>query len=254
MAIRDSDDEKLRAELHEHIDGMFERVEHEPDVWWRCIAMAGRLLKESTDWTDGMIGDELRMRKLTDQPDVLSAGRHAREAPLTPEIGLLGAQITVGQIAAHTGDPYLRELSTALLQLQHGQVHPWLVPPKASARPPERASDILALRSRPFCVIEYLVASGLYPSKAAARPAVLDRLSIADETLHSWEKQQRKENPASFEMQRRFSKLNGGRAAHFRRQADGCAHSRECIAWFDEQYGLPEVSRCAQALKAARSK
>ena len=57
-------------------------------------------------------------------------GIGGRTAQSTAADGLIGAHMTVQQLAVFSQDPYLTVLATALEQLRVGQVHPWLVPPR----------------------------------------------------------------------------------------------------------------------------
>lgn len=254
-------EEELRAELHTQVDSMFE-AKTGLDFYVQCLALAGRLLKAGGPAIDALVGHELICSKSTALPDALTAGEDARneaaasvyglggraEEP-TSKICLLGASTTVQQLAVFSDDPYLRGLAAALRQLRHGQLHPWLVSPKASAHPKHHASDVLAVKLRAFCVVEYLVASAFCTTKTAAQGEVLDRLGISADTFSEWRKQQRKHNAADFDVQRSLITKLGKEVGKFRRRAKEVPGFGDWVEWHDEQFGLSVVDRCARMLK-----
>ena len=250
--------DQLLQDLHSNIDAIFAGGETGLDVHQQIFALGCRLLKSSTPSVDLFIAGALRTPGAS-LAEANSAAKRARDtvsavvhriggetAHSTAAVGLIGAYITVQQLAAFTGDPYLTVLATALGQLRFGQQHPWLIAPKASVKPKPFASQVLVLRAIPFAVIEYLKGSGLYATKSKATEDVLLRLDISEEALARWRKQQRDLRLAEFEIALRSIAYVAAGVKKARKR--GGSNGADVRA-YDEHYGLPRIDWVADRLK-----
>lgn len=253
--------EEIRAELHAQVDSMFERAKTGLDIYSECLSLAGRLVTQASPYTDLIVARELAGPKAT---DAIAVGKRARDdakavhygvdgktAESTATLGLVGAHKTVEQLAVYTDDPYLRVLAIAMGQLRFGQVHPWLVPVKTPVHPKQHASDVLGLKTIPFAVIAYLVASGLYNTKTEATADVVERLGISEDTLRDWRKQQLKYRAAQFDLELRMIGLIGPEIRRARRNIDKMPEFQSYVEAHDRQFGLTAIDWVAEALKKA---
>jgi hypothetical protein len=257
-------DEQLRQRLHELVDRMIDEDPNPigPDLEWATLQLAGRLLKSANPFIDREVGQYLadskhpptEWQRLGEQArEAVTAAISGDDAPalgVTPRVGVLAAEVTIGCIGVVSRNPYLQVLSEALRLLRFRQIHPWLVPPKAPVHPPQHAYSVLRLKAIPFCVVEYLVASGAYPTKRTAQQAVLERLGKAEETLKDWRKIQNRTRRIDFKREL-VGAASAGKAKKLYRSSgtmdpliDGL------IEEYDEIYGLAAVDRCAAALRA----
>ena len=255
----DNLDEELRTQLHAEVDRMFENAKTGLDIHCELLRLAGRLMTQITPYIDLIVARELAGPKAS---DAVTVGERAREdvkaahfgvdgktAESTATVGLIGAHTIVEQLAAVTNDPYLTGLANALAQLRFGQVHPWLAPAKLPVHPRQHASNVLGLRAIPFAVIDYLVASGLYPTKRKATDDVLERLGIAEDTLRDWRKQQLKYRAAQFDLELRIIGLVGPEARRARGNMAKMPEFRNYVEAYDQQFGLPAIDWVAKALE-----
>ena len=256
-------EEELRLELHRQVDGMFEGAKNSSDIYCDCLRLAGRLVAQASPYIDLIVARELAAPKASTS-EVLAAGERGRDdvkafvygvdgrtAESTAALGLIGAHTTINLLAIYTADPYLRILATALGELRYGQVHPWLVPVKTPVHPKERASDVLTLKAKPFCVIDYLVRSGLHTTKTAASAEVVARLGISEDTLKVWRQQQRKLRPVQFEHELQLIAHIATEVRERRRHMKTMPESRAWVEAQDNHFGLSAMDWVARALQDA---
>ena len=262
--------EQLRKELHEQVDRVIDGVEEGFPVEWAALGMIGRLLKASEGWIDEQVGRNLSAEAIKDPNEARRQGSEVRalakaarysvdgQAPATTAAsGMIGAAVLVRNLAVYCDeDHYLHHLAEALDQHRYGQLHPWLKPRKAVARPASSVKSLLALRSIPFGVIEYLTASGSFEQITEAQAAVIERLGKSEETLNDWRKQLNRECRNEFKTSLAASGLYGKNVRGFRERLARIpdAQMKAFVDWNDHQFGLAAVDRCAEALKALKSK
>lgn len=260
----DLDVEQLQTDLHRQIDSLFEsHFETGVHIHWLCLQLAGRLIKAATPWIDSLVANELRQAGTESGAEALAAAERARadvkamrlkvdgQTPQsTATVGLVGAYHTVSEIGVYTGDPYLSELAEALRKLRLGQVHPWLVVPKIAVHPRHKASEVLELRAKVFCVVEYLVGSGLYATKTDAIGEVADRLGITAEALKKWRTQQRNNRRAQFDLELETMRLWAAEVKRHRQSVKSIPELGVLVHASDQRWGLPALEWISARLAA----
>ena len=118
------------------------------------------------------------------------------------------------------------------------------------ARPAQHAHGILMLRAVPFTAIEYLVASGAYPTKTDARGAVIPILGIDENTLADWRKQQNRERRGDFDVALNASRRIGTDIRERRMKWPGQSWVEHYARYHENLNGLPAVERVAAILRA----
>jgi hypothetical protein len=258
----DDDLEQLRSALHREVDELFSVIEDGIKLEWAALRLAGKLIKVSENWIDLNVGRELSAAAVKHPEEALRLGREVRQQAKaarygvdgqTPETtaqqGLIGTLALIRNLAAYCDDdPFLHHLAIALEHLRHGQHHPWLELPTAKVRPAAHAKSILGLRAIPFGVIEYLTASGSYPTKTKARGAVVERLGILEDALMDWRKQQNRERRGDFDAELWASRRIGEDVKRYRRNVSDRKELEKFLKFYEERFGLPAVDRCAIAL------
>jgi hypothetical protein len=253
----------LRRLMHERVDAVFDQVDGPIGIEGAAMQLCAQLLKAAEPFIDLHVGRELSARAVKNPTDALAIGRAQRERmkaarhlvdgetpTSTAREGLIGASIIIGQLGAAGDDPYLYQLSQALQLHRHGQPHPWLEAQPAAARPAQHAHGVLTCRAVPFTAIEYLVASGAYPTKTAAQHAVLPILGIEEETLADWRKQQNRERRGDFNIALDLSRRIGSDIRHRRKMWPGQAWVEDFARFHDNLNGLPTVQAAAALLRA----
>jgi hypothetical protein len=253
----------LRQLMHERVDAVFDQVKGPLGIEGAALQLCAQLLKAAGPFIDRHVGRELSALALRSPDEVLKIGQEHRkrmkaarylvdgETPTsTAREGLIGTSIIIGQLGAAGDDPYLYQLSQALQLHRHGQHHPWLAPQPAVARPAQHAHGILMLRAVPFTAIEYLAASGAYPTKTDARDAVIPILGIEENTLADWRKQQNRKRRGDFDIALYLSRRMGTDIRDRRKQWPGQSWVEDYARYQDSLNGLPAVERAAAILRA----
>lgn len=258
----ESDLDDLRQLMHERLDAVFDQADGPLGIEGAVLQLCAQLLKAAEPFIDLHVGRELSARAVKSPAEALQIGQAQRlrmkaarylvdgETPTsTARVGLIGASIIIGQLGAAGDDPYLYQLSQAFQLHRHGQPHPWLEAQPAAARPAQHAHGVLMCRAVPFTAIEYLVASGAYPTKTAAQQAVLPILGIEEETLADWRKQQNRERRGDFHIALDLSRRMGTDIRDRRKRWPGQAWMEEYARYHDNLNG-PAVELAAKILRA----